>query len=99
MRGDERSVSWAALPAELLLWEQFGDEYVVYNRCSGETHFLNVTAAEVLRVLQEGPATLTAVVAQVCRVFDVEEEPALTQHISRVIQEFDYVGLICPFPT
>jgi PqqD family protein of HPr-rel-A system len=101
MDGDKASIAWTGLPEELLLWEQFGDEYVVYNRRSGETHFLNLTAAEVLRILQGGPATLPAVAAQIRDLFDVEteEEPALIQHISRVIQEFDHVGLICPFPT
>lgn len=98
--GDESRL-WTGLPEELLLWEQFGDECVVYNRRSGETHFLNVTAAEVLRMLQGGPATLPAVAAQIRDLFDVEteDEPALIQHISRVIQEFDHAGLICPFPT
>lgn len=99
MYTDEISVAWTGLPENALLWEQFGDEYVIYNRRSGETHFLNVTAAEVLKVLQGGPATLPTVVAQVCHLFDMEEEPALIQHISRVMQEFDHVGLICPFPT
>jgi PqqD family protein of HPr-rel-A system len=98
MHGTDESL-WAGLPENALIWEQFGDEYVVYSRRSGETHFLNVTAAEVLKVLQSEPATLPAVVAQVCHLFDMEEEPALIQHISRVMQEFDHVGLICPFPT
>lgn len=89
---------WAALPGQALLWEQFGDDCLVYNAHSGETHFLNVSAAEVLKLLQTGPMDLHSMLAELQSVFDTDDEHALAQHISRVIQEFDHAGLICPIP-
>lgn len=92
-------VVWTGLPERVLLWEQFDDDYLIYNARSGETHFLNASAAEILKVLQTGPMDLPSMVAELQSVFDTEDEHALVQHISRVIQEFDHAGLICPLPT
>ena len=92
------SISWVGLPETALLWEQFGNEYLVYNCRSGETHFLNATAAEVLKLLQAEPSTPRALETRICTLFDMEEGIFVAQYISGVIQEFDHAGLICPFP-
>lgn len=90
---------WVGLSEQALLWERFDDDYLVYNAHSGETHFLNISAAEVLKLLRTGPMDLPSMVAELQAVFDTDDEHALAQHISRVIQEFDHAGLICPIPT
>lgn len=95
----QAATAWVGLPEAILLWEQYDEDYLVYNGHSGETHFLNVTAAEVLKSLQTGPMALPELVAELQLMFDMDDEHALAQHISRVIQEFEHVGLICPHPT
>jgi PqqD family protein of HPr-rel-A system len=98
MNDEQASLLWGGLPGNALLWEEFGDEYLVYNCLSGETHFLNITAAEVLKLLQAEPNTLPGLVARICAAFGMEEEPALAQFVSGLIQEFDHAGLICSIP-
>jgi PqqD family protein of HPr-rel-A system len=98
MSDKQASLLWGGVPGNTLLWEEFGDEYLVYNCLSGETHFLNITAAEVLKLLQVESNTLPVLVARICAMFDMEEEPALTQYVSGLIQEFDHAGLICSIP-
>lgn len=94
----DESISWMGLPETALLWEQFGDEYLVYNCRSGETHFLNATAAEVLKSLQAEPSTPGALEARICALFDMEEGVSVAQYVTGLIQEFDHTGLICPLP-
>ncbi|WP_348758164.1 HPr-rel-A system PqqD family peptide chaperone [Candidatus Methylocalor cossyra] len=78
-----------------MLWESFGEDAVVYNRRSGETHFLNCTAAETLRILQDRAATLAEVVAEIGGRFGLEPQAGLAEQVGRAIEEFERAGLIC----
>lgn len=97
---DSATAVWTTLSEGGVLWARFDDEHVVYNRHSGETHYLNATAAAVLELVERGPTTLAALVAEIRGLFDMEDtqETELCEHIRHVIQEFDRVGLICPLP-
>jgi PqqD family protein of HPr-rel-A system len=96
MSDKQASIAWIGLPEAALLWERFDDEYLVYNRRSGQTHFLNATAAEVLKLLQTEASTPAMLEARISKMFDMEEGISVAQYISGVIQEFDHAGLICP---
>lgn len=50
---------WRLVPGQRLRARQWGDEFVVYNDMSGDTHLVDAEAMEFLRELQAG-ATLTA---------------------------------------
>jgi PqqD family protein of HPr-rel-A system len=89
---------WIGVDESTLRWEQFGDGYLVYHIQSGETHFLNVTAAEILKLLQANPKTLPETVTQTCSMFNLEEDPSFAQKIGGIIREFSHVGLICSVP-
>lgn len=90
------AVLWAALPEDQLLAEWHEGGVLVYSALSNETHFLNNTAAEILRLLQTEPMTLAGVIAGICSRFRTEETPALIREISGVVQEFERLELICP---
>lgn len=98
MNKDGTNSVWVALNEKELLWEQFEDEFLVFSERSGETHFLNLTAAEVLIRLQAGPGTLSEVVADLCEAFDMEENPVLAEQIAAVIKGFEHEGLVCRCP-
>lgn len=50
---------WRLVPGQLLRARQWGDEFVVYNDLSGDTHLLDAGAMDLLHQLQAG-ATLAA---------------------------------------
>lgn len=50
---------WRLVPGQLLRARQWGDEFVVYNDLSGDTHLVDAGAMDLLRQLQAG-ATLAA---------------------------------------
>lgn len=49
--------AWRLVPGQALLHHGAGDEHLVFNDLSGDTHLLDTRAMEVLRALQAGPLT------------------------------------------
>ena len=49
---------WCVSPRFGLYWHSWGDEFVVYNSGSGNTHLLDVVAAQALKILDRAPANL-----------------------------------------
>jgi PqqD family protein of HPr-rel-A system len=93
---DEDDTRWRVQGTAGLCWRAWDDEYVVYHPASGDTHLLNAFTAEVLRALEECPAS-TSELAQFCApACDAEDEPALRQQISNLLARFHELGLIEP---
>jgi PqqD family protein of HPr-rel-A system len=59
------SQRWQVAAAVSLQWQDFGDDWVIYDNGSGRTHRLDLLTANVLAALEEHPATLEALVAAV----------------------------------
>jgi PqqD family protein of HPr-rel-A system len=88
---------WKVPASGMLLWEQWNDEYIVYNARSGETHFLNELAAKALKALEDFPCNAE----QLAQKMTVQHELEMAFRIAdmeRLIQEFDSLGLIEPCP-
>ncbi|GAB3370156.1 hypothetical protein GCM10027317_05700 [Massilia agri] len=47
--------AWRLVPGQALLHHGAGDEHLVFNDLSGDTHLLDAQAMQVLRALQAGP--------------------------------------------
>jgi len=87
-------VQWRAISAFTLHWRSWGDEHVVYNAGSGDTHLFNDFAALILRTLQEKTATLDEL-SQLCAASfkqDVDEE--LNAQLNELLLELDRLGVI-----
>lgn len=87
------------VPAYLRLqWHSWGDagseEFVVFNPFSGETHCLNVTTAWILQYLEDRPASVEMLVAELRRLLPDDAGVKALDHIAELLAEFDQVGLI-----
>jgi PqqD family protein of HPr-rel-A system len=49
--------AWRLVPGQALLHHGAGDEHLVFNDLSGDTHLLDAQAMQVLHALQAGPLT------------------------------------------
>jgi PqqD family protein of HPr-rel-A system len=85
---------WVSRP---LLWKQWGDELVVYDIESGNTHLISPVAAKILRRLDQQPSTLAQVAEYLTSEVDIDSDPELVQHIERLISDLDELGLVKPF--
>jgi PqqD family protein of HPr-rel-A system len=89
---------WHVPASTRLCWRNWGDEYIVYNAASGQTHYLNLFAAKVLQYFEAEPASLDALLEDVS-VDDIarraDGQPLLAQ-VRELIKEMDALGLIAP---
>ena len=90
------SVWWRVPAAGTLAWRKWGDEFLVYNGASGQTHHLNFLAGEALRSLEAEAADVGELVRRLANQFEIAEDSPPLQMIDLLIHELDELGLIAP---
>lgn len=93
----EKSETWTVPSYLQLQWHSWGDEqFAVFNTLSGETHCMNLTAALLLQHLEERPATVDSLVAEIRDALPDGADAAALEQVESLIEEFDQIGLIAP---
>ncbi len=88
---------WHVPPDAELHWRSWDEqEHLVYHAQSGDTHYLNPVAAEVLRYLQGSSATADELTRQLAGTIGVEADNALLDQIEQLLGQLDELGLIEP---
>jgi PqqD family protein of HPr-rel-A system len=87
--------AWTASLGIPLVWEDFGEEVLVYCERSGETHYLNLTAAEILSLLEETPKSAEDLVMELRAAGAGDEAGDLLPQVEAILQQFVHAGLIC----
>lgn len=87
---------WRACTEATLLWRQWGDEYVVFNPASGDTHVLNEVAAQALQRLEQSPADTRDLTAHIRAAIHIDPDDQLLRHMEGLIDQFDELGLTEP---
>lgn len=85
---------WRAVRGFPLYWHHWDNEFVVYNSGSGDTHLLDVLAAEVLKILDRGPANLLELVQKVAASLEIEVDRDLSAYLETRLADFHKLGLI-----
>jgi PqqD family protein of HPr-rel-A system len=87
---------WVAQSSELL-WRAWDDhEVVVYHIPSGNTHVLNLVAAEALHALERDALDSSELVERVASSLETSPDDTFGQHIEKLLAQFDELGLIEP---
>ena len=79
-----------------LQFRRWGDEYVVYNSLSGDTHLLSSTAAHALIELQRAPADAAILAEMLSPMLQTELNEELTLDIEQLLAELNSLALIEP---
>ena len=87
---------WRSVDPLALHWRTWGEEHVVYDDGSGDTHLLDAEAAAVLLRLTRGPASTDELVTELARELEIEPNQALTSNITITLAMFKRLGLIEP---
>jgi PqqD family protein of HPr-rel-A system len=78
-----------------LVWRSWGnDEYIVYHTHSGDTHQFNSVAAEVIRALQQQPATTDQLAAHIASILQLPPGEELAFHIEEILANLAGKGLV-----
>ena len=78
------------------MWRRWGDEFIVYNVASGQTHYLNALAAQVLQYFQGQAATFDELVQDVRDSVPEGEDACILERVRELLKGLDYLGLIAP---
>lgn len=79
---------------QALYFHSWGNEYVVYNSLSGDTHLLDLTAGQVLLKLQQSPADAIKLAKLVA---PIDQSETYTQHelqLEGLLEELSRLSLI-----
>lgn len=87
-------MKWRLMSDQALQLRFWGDEFVVYNSLSGDTHLLGSTAAQILLKLQQAPSNATALTASLAPLLHAEMDDELVFQIEHILADLGTLALI-----
>jgi PqqD family protein of HPr-rel-A system len=85
---------WRLSPGARLYWRIWGEECVIFNTESGDTHMLDSVAAYGLACFEEWPHDVESLSLAFGAKFGMEPGPLLRDYIERLIAQLSSLGLI-----
>ena len=85
---------WRVMPGQALRQRAWGDQHVVYNDLSGDTHLLNADAMRLLLALRPAALDEASLVAELCRQLDLHDDPETAQDVALTLAELARLSLI-----
>lgn len=87
-------VRWQAISGFTLHWYSWGNEHVVYNAGSGDTHLFNEFGSVILRNLQEHASTVEEIVKSLPAPLKSVNNTELHEQVSELVLELDRLGIV-----
>lgn len=88
------SVEWRAAGRESLLWARYDDEYVVYHRPSGKTHYVNMASALLLQSVLVEPKTAAVAAEQLGVEQSAAVDSEFVERVGQLLVRFEELGLV-----
>lgn len=85
---------WKILAEDALHWEQWGEQYALYNSLSGETHLLPAFSARLLQQLSVHPRTAV----ELADLFDAtdinaSDDQDIVEYLTHLLEQLQAEGL------
>lgn len=77
-----------------LLWREWEDGCVIFNRATGETHYLDDFTAYLLRLIEAAARTQDALTDTVCTELGRERSATLEAQVARALRNFETLALL-----
>lgn len=91
-----RLQKWRVAGNKPLKWRCWAGDYVVFNPLSGQTHFLDIFAGHVLKLIMSGTPSVSELRSDAARYLEVEADHRLAQTVEELLRRLEEVGLIEP---
>lgn len=88
---------WQIAPGRELLLHTWDDEYVIFDKASGDTHLLSEPAGSLLECLQLGTASFEHLAEHVFGQTEILPKPESRQILKAMMEELTRLGLIAEF--
>ena len=87
--------AWRLAPLVALHWRRWGDEWVVFDVGSGQTHKIDTLTAMTLMVLESGPSDPPAIESAIARELALDDEAAadVASRLSELLAGLGRIGL------
>ena len=72
----------------------WGDECVIYNQLTGETHLVDGMGAEVFKLISEKSSTRAQLLQNIQNVFELETDSDMEGLLDNLILEYQKLGLV-----
>lgn len=90
----EAEPCWSTLAKDVLYWENWGEQYAVYDSLSGDTHLLPELTAYVIRKLVECSYTARQLAEALCVETDESCDEHFVMEITRLLHQLQTIGLV-----
>jgi PqqD family protein of HPr-rel-A system len=87
---------WRVKPLCSFHWRRWGDEWLIFDEGSGDTHHMDGVSAVVLMCLDAAPCDLSELSEQVSVETDLPQGEDLSRAVASVVERFSGLGLIEP---
>ena len=83
---------------EELVWQDWEDGCTIYNRATGETHFLDLWTSYLLRLIEAGARSEDALAEAMADDLIQDRDEAFDQKLSATLDNFESMALVerCP---
>jgi PqqD family protein of HPr-rel-A system len=76
------------------VWAVYGDDYVVFHRPSGKTHFLNAAGHRLLTEILDRPDHTPSIAARLASAGGGEPGTLDEEDVHAMLVRFEYLGLV-----
>lgn len=76
----------------------WGEESIVFNKSSGNTHLVNSMAAKILSLLQVQPRSAEEISQSIATEMQLDDDDEILQRVKIVFETLDHLGLIESLP-
>jgi PqqD family protein of HPr-rel-A system len=90
------TIRWRINPDCRFYWKRWGEEYILFNAASNQTHYLNSFGADVLRQLQTEPLTSEQLSQHLVNEYGLPFDENISAYVAEILSNMDELGLIEP---
>ena len=87
-------MKWKLKSEHSLQLRCWGDECVVYNDLSGDTHLVGSVGAQILHILQRSPSDSALLNKSIASFLNTEINDELILQLEQILMDFDKLALI-----
>lgn len=85
---------WKLNSAAALTWRAWGDESVVFDAQTGDTHLLDAVAREGLLSFCQVPFARSEVCVRLAERLKIEPDDQLDEYVGKLVARFSELGLV-----
>lgn len=91
---------WSTVSPARLSFASWDDDdlAVVYDKVTGDTHLIESSAIEILRLIEKSPASAEAIAQELADLISADDQDKLPQFISATLLQLRAIGLVTDTP-